>query len=124
MFKWLKKNYPLFVIIGACVIIYHFFGEKEDYVSEYNAKIKALEAKVDSLHAENSELVNESKLLEVKIAEYDAKINTTIVICIINTTFNNSLVEIFVILSNIEYVSVSTTSSTSLISATIFCSSE
>ena len=75
MVTWLKKNYPLFVIIGACVIIYHFFGEKEDYVSEYNAKIKVLEAKVDSLHAENSELVNESKLLEVKIAEYDAKIN-------------------------------------------------
>lgn len=75
MSKWLKRNYPLFVIIGACVIVYHFFGEKEDYVNEYNAKIEALEAKVDSLHAENSELINESKLLEDKIAEYDVKIS-------------------------------------------------
>jgi len=75
MITWLKKNYPLFVIIGACILIYHFFGEREDYVSEYNAKIEALEAKVDSLHSENDELINESKLLEVKIAEYDAKIN-------------------------------------------------
>lgn len=74
MFKWLKKNYPLFVIIGACIIGFHFFSEKEDYVAEYNAKIEALEAKVDSLHSENTELVNESKLLEEQIAGYDEKI--------------------------------------------------
>jgi uncharacterized coiled-coil DUF342 family protein len=74
MFKWLKKNYPLFIIIGACIIAFNFFGEKEDYVNEYNAKIKALEAKVDSLHSENNELVNESKLLEEQIAGYDEKI--------------------------------------------------
>lgn len=76
MFKWLKKNYPLFVIIGACILVYHFFGEKEDYVNEYNAKILALEAKVDSLHSENTELEKESKLLEEKIAGYDEKIKT------------------------------------------------
>ena len=74
MFKWLKKNYPLFVIIGACIIAFHFFGEKQDYIADYNAKIEALEAKVDSLHTENSELINESKLLEDKIAGYDEKI--------------------------------------------------
>jgi uncharacterized coiled-coil DUF342 family protein len=74
MFKWLRKNYPLFIIIGACIIAFNFFGEKEDYVNEYNAKIKALEAKVDSLHSENNELINESKLLEEQIAGYDEKI--------------------------------------------------
>jgi chromosome segregation ATPase len=74
MSKWLKRNYPLFVIIGACILIYHFFGEKEDYVSEYNDKIALLEKKVDSLHAENSELENESKLLEEQIAGYDETI--------------------------------------------------
>jgi chromosome segregation ATPase len=74
MSKWLKRNYPLFVIIGACILIYHFFGEKEDYVSEYNNKIALLEKKVDSLHAENSELENESKLLEEQIAGYDETI--------------------------------------------------
>lgn len=71
MFKWLKKNYPLFVIIGACIIAFYFFGEKQDYIADYNAKIEALEAKVDSLHSENSELINESKLLEDKISGYD-----------------------------------------------------
>jgi len=74
MFKWLKKNYPLFVIIGACIIAFHFFGEKQDYIADYNAKIEALEAKVDSLHSENSALVNESKLLEEEIANYDKRI--------------------------------------------------
>ena len=74
MFKWLRKNYPLFIIIGACIIAFNFFGEKEDYVNEYNAKIKALEAKVDSLHSENNELINESKLLEEQIAGYDERI--------------------------------------------------
>lgn len=74
MLKWLRKNYPLFIIIGACIIAFNFFGEKEDYVNEYNAKIKALEAKVDSLHSENNELINESKLLEEQIAGYDEKI--------------------------------------------------
>ena len=74
MFKWLKKNYPLFIIIGACILVYHFFGEREDYVKEYNDKIALLEAKVDSLHSENAELVNESKLLEEQIAGYDETI--------------------------------------------------
>ena len=74
MSKWLKRNYPLFVIIGACILIYHFFGEKKDYVREYNDKIALLEKKVDSLHAENSELENESKLLEEQIAGYDETI--------------------------------------------------
>ena len=35
MITWLKRNYPLFIIIGACIIIFNFFGEKEDYISEY-----------------------------------------------------------------------------------------
>ena len=40
---WLKKNLNLLVIIGACIIVFTFFNKKEDYVEEYNAKIKALE---------------------------------------------------------------------------------
>ena len=61
MFKWIKKNYSLFIVLGACIIVFNFFQKKEDYVEGYNLKIQALEAKVDSLHAENNELVKESK---------------------------------------------------------------
>ena len=74
MFKWIKTNYSLFVVLGACVIVFNFFQKKEDYVKEYNLKIKVLEAKVDSLHAKNNELVKESKVLEGQLTNYDKKI--------------------------------------------------
>lgn len=74
MFKWIKKNFHLFIILGACFIAFNFFQEKEDYVEDYNLKIQALEAKVDSLHAENSELVKESKVLEDQLLSYDKRI--------------------------------------------------
>lgn len=75
MFKWLKKNYPLFVIIGACIIGFHFFSEKEDYVTEYNAKIEALEAKVDSLHGINDELTFKIDTLNVQIGKLDQELD-------------------------------------------------
>ena len=74
MLKWIKKNYHLFVILGACIVIFNFFSKKEDYVEDYNLKIQALEAKVDSLHTENSELVKESKVLEDQLVNYDKRI--------------------------------------------------
>ena len=74
MLKWIKKNYHLFVILGAGIIVFNFFSKKEDYVEDYSLKIQALEAKVDSLHAENSELVKESKVLENQLANYDKRI--------------------------------------------------
>jgi len=75
MFKWLKKNYPLFVIIGACILVYHFFGEREDYVNEYNAKIEALEQKVDSLHSINDELTFKIDTLNVQIGKLDQELD-------------------------------------------------
>lgn len=75
MITWLKRNYPLFIIIGACIIIFNFFGEKEDYVSEYNAKIKALEQKVDSLHHINDELTFKIDTLNVQITKLDQELD-------------------------------------------------
>ena len=75
MLTWLKRNYPLFVIIGACIIIFNFFIEKEDYVSEYNAKIEALEQKVDSLHSENDELTFKIDTLNVQITKLDQELD-------------------------------------------------
>ena len=75
MLTWLKRNYPLFVIIGACIIIFNFFIEKEDYVGEYNAKIEALEQKVDSLHSINDELTFKIDTLNVQITKLDQELD-------------------------------------------------
>lgn len=75
MLTWLKRNYPLFIIIGACIIIFNFFTEKEDYVGEYNAKIKALEQKVDSLHSINDELTFKIDTLNVQITKLDQELD-------------------------------------------------
>jgi len=75
MITWLKRNYPLFIIIGACIIIFNFFGEKEDYVGEYNAKIEALEQKVDSLHSINDELTFKIDTLNVQITKLDQELD-------------------------------------------------
>jgi len=75
MLTWLKRNYPLFIIIGACIIIFNFFIEKEDYVGEYNAKIEALEQKVDSLHSINDELTFKIDTLNVQITKLDQELD-------------------------------------------------
>mgnify|MGYP001135472162 CR=1 FL=1 len=64
---WLKRNLNLLVIIGACVVVFTFFNKKEDYVDSYNAKIEALEQKVDSLHHINDELTFKVDTLNIQI---------------------------------------------------------
>jgi peptidoglycan hydrolase CwlO-like protein len=75
MSKWLKKNYPVLVIVGACILVYHFLNDKEEYVNEYNAKIEALEKKVDSLHSENDELTFKIDTLNGQITKLDKQID-------------------------------------------------
>ena len=72
---WLKKNLNLLVIIGACIIVFTFFNKKEDYVEEYNAKIEALEQKVDSLHHINDELTFKIDTLNGQISKLDQQID-------------------------------------------------
>ena len=72
---WLKRNLNLLVIIGACIIVFTFFNKKEDYVEEYNAKIKALEQKVDSLHSENDELTFKIDTLNIQIGKLDQELD-------------------------------------------------
>ena len=72
---WLGKNLNLLVIIGACIIVFTFFNKKEDYVDEYNDKIKALEQKVDSLHHINDELTFKIDTLNQQIGILDQELN-------------------------------------------------
>ena len=48
--------YILKIIVLFCIIFWLLFSDKEEYVEDYNAKIIALEQKVDSLHHINDEL--------------------------------------------------------------------
>ena len=70
-----KSN--IFNIIAILVIFgllfYIFKGEEID-TSEYDAKINALEKKVDSLHQKNTFLEKEADSLEFAIEESDKKI--------------------------------------------------
>jgi peptidoglycan hydrolase CwlO-like protein len=72
---WLGKNLNLLVIVGACVLVLTFFQKRENYVDEYNAKIKALEQKVDSLHSENDELTFKIDTLNQQIGKLDQELD-------------------------------------------------
>jgi peptidoglycan hydrolase CwlO-like protein len=66
-------NIILIVVITSLLYIV-FFVEDEDYTQEYNAKIEALEYKVDSLHQRNTTLELKADSLVTKIEESDKKI--------------------------------------------------
>ena len=75
MFTWLKKNYHLFVIIGACILVFRFLNDKENYINQYNNQIKALEQKVDSLHHINDDLTFKIDTLNIQISKLDQQID-------------------------------------------------
>ena len=51
--------YILKIIVLICIIVWLLYSDRERYVEEYNAKIEALESKVDSLHNINDNLTFE-----------------------------------------------------------------
>tara|TARA_B100000282_G_C31461930_1_gene367245 strand:+ start:64 stop:447 length:384 start_codon:yes stop_codon:yes gene_type:complete len=75
MHKWLKKNYHLFVIVGACILVFNFLNDKKEYIKEYNSKIEALEKKVDSLHSENDELTFKIDTLNNQLSSLDKELD-------------------------------------------------
>ena len=48
--------YSLIFVLLSALVYFVFIGD-EEYVEDYNLKIEALEAKVDSLHSINDNLV-------------------------------------------------------------------
>ena len=66
-------NIILIVVVFA-LLFFVFGGDNEDYTAEYNAKIEALERKVDSLHQKNTALELEADSLGLQLTESDTKI--------------------------------------------------
>ena len=63
--------YIVTIIILIGTLGWLIFGESKNYVDEYNAKIEALEAKVDSLHSINDELTFNIDKLNTQITQLD-----------------------------------------------------
>ena len=67
--------YILKIIVLICIIVWLLYSDRERYVEEYNAKIDALEQKVDSLHSENDELTFKIDTLNVQINKLDQELD-------------------------------------------------
>ena len=65
--------YSLIFVLLSALIYFVFIGD-EEYVEDYNLKIEALEAKVDSLHNINDDLVFKIDTLNQEIVKLDKEI--------------------------------------------------
>ena len=62
--------YSLKIVILLVIIAWLLFSNEEDYTEDYNAKIVALEQKVDSLHYINDELTFKIDTLNNQVSEW------------------------------------------------------
>ena len=69
------KYINVLVIVGICIFALFFFNKKEDYVEEYNAKIKKLDEKIDSLHNVNDDLSLKVDTLNIQISKLDQELD-------------------------------------------------
>ena len=67
--------YILKIIVLICILSWLLFTDEEKYVNDYNAKIEALEQKVDSLHGINDELTFKIDTLNTQIKGLDKEIS-------------------------------------------------
>jgi|TARA_R110000744_G_scaffold358316_2_gene465406 peptidoglycan hydrolase CwlO-like protein len=63
----------IFTLLSS--LIYFVFLGKEEYVEDYSFKIESLEAKVDSLHNINNNLVSKIDTLNQQVFKLDKEIN-------------------------------------------------
>jgi len=66
--------YIAIVFFGAYYLINMYSSNEDEYINKYNAKIEALEQKVDSLHHINDELTFKIDTLNVQISKLDQEI--------------------------------------------------
>ena len=67
-------TYGIIFILLSTLVYFVFLGD-EKYVEDYNVKIDALEAKVDSLHHINDDLVFKIDTLNQQIVKLDTEID-------------------------------------------------
>ena len=67
--------YILKILVLICIIVWLLYTDRERYVEEYNAKIEALETKVDSLHNINDDLTYKIDTLNTQILSLDKEID-------------------------------------------------
>ena len=67
--------YSLKIVILLVIIAWLLFSDEEDYTENYNAKIVALEQKVDSLHYINDELTFKIDTLNNQVSKLDQQID-------------------------------------------------
>ena len=67
--------YIIKIVVLICIIAWLLFTNRERYVEEYNAKIDALEQKVDSLHSENDELTFKIDTLNNQLSSLDKELD-------------------------------------------------
>ena len=67
--------YLLKIIVLICILAWLLHTDEENYVDDYNAKIEALEDKVDSLHSINDNLTNKIDTLNLQISSLDKEIH-------------------------------------------------
>ena len=67
-------SYGIILLLGSALIYFVLIND-EQYVEDYNLKINALEAKVDSLHHINDKLVYKIDTLNQQIVKLDKEID-------------------------------------------------
>jgi peptidoglycan hydrolase CwlO-like protein len=67
--------YIAIVFLGAYYLINMYSSNEDEYINKYNAKIEALEQKVDSLHHINDELTFKIDTLNVQINKLDQELD-------------------------------------------------
>lgn len=70
------KGYLLFALLGG-IIVWLIWGQPriEVDVKAYELQIQLLEKKIDSINSQNTALKSEADSLNVKLVEYDDRIN-------------------------------------------------
>jgi peptidoglycan hydrolase CwlO-like protein len=67
--------YLAILILGGAYVYFLSFSNDEEYVNDYNNKIKNLEQKVDSLHHLNDELTFKIDTLNSQITQLDQELD-------------------------------------------------